>query len=549
MKQHLNKSISLLLALLLCVGLLAVPARAEEASGKCGDNLTWTLVDGVFTVSGSGAMYDYTERNLPPWYEHAEMIQRLVVADGVTTMGNMAFYQCGNMTVASLPASVTVLGDLAFAECTSLTQITLAGVKEIGFSCFYACESLKNIMLPDGLRVIGDQAFYRCESLAGITIPASVTELGNSAFSYCTDLVYVNILAPLTVLPYWSFYGCSLLRDVTLPETIETVEEKAFAACDNLFYVECGSSEQVKEEISEQLQQKGPTPADDADVSYEQTENSTITTKTDPVEGTTVDATVTDGSGWEEVVQSVGSTMDAGFTPSVEVEMQDDLVVPEGALADLSDRDVVVTIHTSENVDWKVILKDQTGETLSGGQNLSIGISPNSSDKYADTIGDAKSYIVQMGNTSLNSTVLLPLGRDAARQNATLYVIDGGKLRKLASVIVDDDGKAAFALAGTVDCKYLVALNVQNISQDEVIIPEKLAPEYGIDYTYGATLTDSQGNQYVLTGRVNKLGFGIGTLTLIVVGILVGSMILVGIVMMLWNKQQKQKYAQYRRRK
>ena len=81
-----------------------------------------------------------------------------------------------------------------------------------------------------------------------------------------------------------------------------------------------------------------------------------------------------------------------------------------------------------------------------------------------------------------------------------------------------------------------LALDVPEIPQEEVLIPEKLASQY--DITYGATLTDAYGNQYVLTGRVNKLGFGMGTLTLIVIGILVGTAVVVGVVMTIWNKQK-----------
>ena len=83
-----------------------------------------------------------------------------------------------------------------------------------------------------------------------------------------------------------------------------------------------------------------------------------------------------------------------------------------------------------------------------------------------------------------------------------------------------------------------------NIDKQEVLVPEKLVPE--VDITYGATLMDAQGNQYILTGRVNKLGIGIGTLTWIIVGVLVGSVVLVGAVMMLWNKQQKKSIKQRR---
>ena len=81
-----------------------------------------------------------------------------------------------------------------------------------------------------------------------------------------------------------------------------------------------------------------------------------------------------------------------------------------------------------------------------------------------------------------------------------------------------------------------MALDVKDVPKEEVRVPQKLASEY--DITYGATLMDAYGNQYVLTGRVNKLGFGMGTLTLIVVGILVATAVVVGVVMTIWNKQK-----------
>jgi hypothetical protein len=189
------------------------------------------------------------------------------------------------------------------------------------------------------------------------------------------------------------------------------------------------------------------------------------------------------------------------------------------------------------------VIPHQDETSLSGAQDLSVTLKPNTSDKYSKTIGDAKSYIVTMGDTTLKSTVLIPLGNDTARRTATLYLVDGNELKKLASVVVDDDGKAAFPLAGTEAGDYVVALDVQDIPQEEVRIPNKLAAEYGIEYTDGATLTDAYGNQYVLTGRVNKLGFGIGELTLIIVGVLVASIVVVGAVMFMWNKQQKRIYA------
>lgn len=560
MKQQLNRILSAMLALLLCVSLMtAGAAPAFAAEGTCGENLTWTLENGVLTISGKGAMAKYNEHNMPPWSEMADMIQRIVIQSGVTNVSSMAFYHCTNLTTVTLPDTVTDLGQYAFAGCTALGQISMNGVEKIGTGCFYDCLSLANLILPQTLRSIGGEAFYRCKSLAGITIPAGVGEMGSSVFAYCDRLVYVKIEAPITILPRWTFYGCDLLNELYLPKTVETVETDALSQCPELNYVDFGGSQEVKEEIKEQLAQEPEYRPDEiihTDVTYDQTEGAVITTTTNTQtgnsdfmpenpSGTEVNATVTDSSGWQDVADSVRDTMDTGVFPSVDVQVQGDVVIPEGALNNIANKDVVVNVHTSDNVDWQVILKDQTADTLKGEQDLSVQLEPNTSDRYSATIGDVTSYLVTLGDTSLNSTILIPLGKESSRQVATLYAINGKKLDKISSVLVDDAGKAAFRVAGTEAGKYILALGVPQIDPQEVLVPEALAPEYGI--TYGATLTDAYGNQYVLTGRVNKLGFGLGTLTWIIVGVLAGSTIVVGAVMVIWNNQQKKQYA-YRNR-
>lgn len=555
MKHQLNRTISLLLAVLLSVSLFAgglMPVSAAE--GTCGEGLTWTLNNGVLTVSGSGSMDNYTEFNFAPWYDSAKLIQRVVIGDGVTSVGDLAFYHCVNLTTVTLPSTVQSLGVLAFAGCAKLAQINLPAIEEIGRGCFYDCESLVNVILPETLVTIGEQAFFRCKSLGGITIPASVTSFGNSVFCYCDSLVYARILAQIDVLPYWTFYGCELLRELYLPDSIESVEKDALSECPDLYWVDYGGSQETKQEIQNQLdqgntRQEGSTVK--TDVTYNQTDGAVITTTTktqtgnndlvDNEYGTTIDATVTDSTGWEDLVDSITGTMNEGKEPSVDVQVEGNTEMPAGVLANLSDKDVTVTIHTSDNADWQIIMGDQTADTLKGSQDFSLEFSKNESDKYADVIGEADSYIVTLGETTLNSTVLLPLGSEAARRVATLYIVDGKELVKLSSVIVDNDGKAAFCLAGTSEGEYLIALDVQTIPKDEVLIPEKLAGEY--DITYGSTLTDAYGNQYVLTGRVNKLGISLGTLTWIIVGVLLGSVVLVGVVMVIWNKQQKKAYA------
>lgn len=499
-------------------------------------------------------MLAFTETNMPPWMAEADQIQRIQVQQGVTTISDLAFYHCKNLVIAQLADSVTEIGELAFAGCTSLRQITMGGVQRIERGAFYDCTVLANVVLPNSLRYIGDEVFFSCKGLGGITIPAGVEHLGNGVFTYCDSLAYADIQAPLLVLPTWTFYGCDALKQLFLPKTVETVEKSALSECDNLYHVDYSGSQDVKDEIDRQLSEPTTRPQGvkvDKDVSYTQSDNAVITTtdrntsgggsltETIP-DGTYVNATVSGSQGWSDVTQSVGDTLDSGRVPEVDVQLQDDVIIPENTFENLAGSDVTVNIHTSENVDWKVDLEDQTQESMSGQQDLQVTIQKNETGKHSDTIGNAQSYTVTLGSTTLNTTLLLPLGNTTSRQTATLYAVNGGTLEKLTSVIVDDEGKAAFRLAGTQAGDYVVALDVADIPAEEVLIPEKLAPQY--DITYGATLTDSQGNQYVITGRVNKLGFGLDTLTWIIVGVLVGSTVLVGVIMVIWNKQQKKAY-------
>ena len=77
------------LVLLLGILLLPLTAGAETKTGTCGTDLTYTLTDdGTLTISGTGAMYNYG--STPSQFINAE---RVVIGNGVTSIGGNAFYQ------------------------------------------------------------------------------------------------------------------------------------------------------------------------------------------------------------------------------------------------------------------------------------------------------------------------------------------------------------------------------------------------------------------------------------------------------------------------
>ena len=230
MKLMAKRLASLALALVFLWALLpgGVLAATIVDSGTCGASLTWTLDNaGTLTISGTGAMNDYITMDWP-WGQ--SNVTKVVIEDGVTTIGRYAFYWCNNMTSVTIPASVTEIGDTAFYECTSLTSVTIPeGVTSIGSYAFFGCSSLtsftaasgnshfssKNglllnkeqtelvlcpsgkssaVTIPSTVTAIGDDAFKGCGKLTSITIPAGVSNsMTGSWFERCSRLTSFNV--------------------------------------------------------------------------------------------------------------------------------------------------------------------------------------------------------------------------------------------------------------------------------------------------------------------------------------------------------------------
>jgi len=166
--------------------------------GSCGENLTWELdsVVGTLTISGTGDMYDwYLEEssiNCAPWYQKRDSIYNVVINDGVTSIGNYAFFDCSVLSNITIPYSVTSIGDLAFSSCSSLTAITIPdSVTIIGMGAFENCSGLTGITLPKNITNIGSGTFFQCSKLSDITIPKGVNSIDGSAFAWCENLTDV----------------------------------------------------------------------------------------------------------------------------------------------------------------------------------------------------------------------------------------------------------------------------------------------------------------------------------------------------------------------
>ena len=200
------------------------------------DNLTWKLYeDGKLTISGKGAMKDYDYSDNPSPACNNSNVKKVVIEDGVTSIGESAFSYCRSLTSITIPNSVTSIGKSAFYGCWDLTSITIPdSVTSIGNAAFNSCTSLTSITIPDSVTRIGKYAFYDCGSLTSITIPDSVTSIGNSAFYDCSSLASLTIPNSVTSIGYAAFYDCSSLTSITIPDSVTRIGDYAFKNCSNL---------------------------------------------------------------------------------------------------------------------------------------------------------------------------------------------------------------------------------------------------------------------------------------------------------------------------
>ncbi len=258
--------------------------EGEVYSGQCGDNLWWSLntVDSTLTITGSGAMYDYNYDHYDgssrtPWYSKHSYIKSVHLPEGLTTIGNYAFFPCTFLTSVNIPNSVTTIGAYAFDACSSLTSINIpSSVTTIDTGAFYFCLALTSVNIPNSVTTIGEWAFYyvpnivysgtaigapwgarnfngyvdgnliyrdatkqellACSKKATgkIIIPNSVTTIRDYAFYSCSDLTSITIPNSVTKIGNSAFESCFSLTSINIPNSVTTIGNEAFEDCSSL---------------------------------------------------------------------------------------------------------------------------------------------------------------------------------------------------------------------------------------------------------------------------------------------------------------------------
>ena len=271
------RKITLLVSAFMLTVATTVAQTWDIGTPNAGD-LTATLSDGTLTISGKGAMQDFSGNwysSDAPWYSVGSSIGKLVIEEGITSIGNYAFFGRGNTGSLIIPEGVTRIGDYAFGDISSYspsftgTLIIPNSVTSIGSQAFSQCHGFTGtLIIPESVETIGSQAFFGCKGFTGsITIPERVTTIGNAPFYTCSGLTAINvsasnpnyssdngilynkdkttliqcpggkpgaivILESVKIIGMQAFSWCqNLTGSLTIPSGVTTIESNAFSYC------------------------------------------------------------------------------------------------------------------------------------------------------------------------------------------------------------------------------------------------------------------------------------------------------------------------------
>ncbi len=215
-------------------------------SGECGENASFVLdEEGTLTISGTGAMtdFEFDENSAKtPWWDQRDKIKKVVIEEGITTIGTVAFMGLSHLESAEIGNSVTEIHNLSFSFCSTLKSFRLPdNLKELGPRVFFADPELEEISISednedfvtaDSVLFVKNMKTLCCYPAAkkdeSYEVPDTVERLFTGAFGYASNLKSLTLPEGLKYIDAYVFRECTNISNLQLPSTLEKIGEMAF---------------------------------------------------------------------------------------------------------------------------------------------------------------------------------------------------------------------------------------------------------------------------------------------------------------------------------
>lgn len=207
--------------------------RPKKFSGtqKIGDNIVATIDGNTLTLSGSGKTYDYNDSMF--WNIDIDAIERIIVEEGITELGDSLFSDFESLDSISLPQTLKIIGECVFYKCSALEKIIIPeGVETIGYQAFCSCSNLTEITLPSTIKNIESEAFDGT-GITSFNYPQNIKYIPNSVFAN-TSLEEFSVPESVTEINDNAFNRCSSMKKITIPKSVTYIGSDVFKYCRNL---------------------------------------------------------------------------------------------------------------------------------------------------------------------------------------------------------------------------------------------------------------------------------------------------------------------------
>ncbi len=272
----LRGTVSIVLSMLMVLSLFTVVPVASALSGSIpGSSLTYSFDEGTgtLTISGTGAMPDFGTNMDQPWYAQRKNIKKLVVNEGVTSIGAINFMNLCFITEISLPQSLLSIGRMAFKNVGDVEEIVIpdgvvtiedmafaseddnvirygqtkkivlgANVETIGNAAFREQRHLEEVVFNNKLKTICNNAFFNNQVLATINLPDSLEEIQSEAFAGNMVVTNIHLGSGLKTIGDGAFSICSQLENVNIPASVENIGANPFSGISKAYNLDLDSN-------------------------------------------------------------------------------------------------------------------------------------------------------------------------------------------------------------------------------------------------------------------------------------------------------------------